>query len=537
MSVRVACAQLNQIIGDFEGNLGRIVASAQRAHEEGARILLTSELALSAYPPEDLLLRPGFYDSTQEALSALCRASERWPDLRLVVGHPWQDQGVRFNAASLIHSGRHVALYYKHELPNYGVFDERRYFESGHEPLVFAVDGVRFGVAICEDFWFDRVPAAARSAGAQILLGLNASPFHGDKHARRLDVLRRTVCAQGMAVIVTNQVGAHDELIFDGLSCALNADGSVAAQAPAFESVNWNVDVGPDVRLFGACVAVPEVRAQLYGALVLGVRDYLDKNRFPGAIIGLSGGIDSALTLAIAVDALGADRVRAVMLPSRFTAPISLEDASDMAQRLGVRYDVMPIEPCFEAFLATLAAQWTAPDWDTTEENLQARIRGTLLMALSNKTGWLVLTTGNKSETAVGYSTLYGDLAGGLAVIKDVLKTQVYALAAWRNQSRPVIPERIMTRPPSAKLRPNQTDQDTLPPYEQLDAIVQRYMEDNQSVAEIVADGYAPEAGLKVVRLIRLSEYKRRQSPLGLRVTERAFGRDWRYPITARFQD
>lgn len=533
----MASAQLNQIIGDFEGNRSRIAQAAERAVAADARVLITPELSLTGYPPEDLLLRGSFYAKTLDALAKLVEQSTRWPDLRLIVGHPVERENGRFNAASVLHAGRIVAEYHKRELPNYGVFDEQRYFDPGSEPVVFDIDGIRFGVVICEDFWLPDAPRAAAEAGAQVLLAPNASPYHLDKQHRRIDVVRDNVCAQGMSAVLSSMVGGQDELVFDGMSFALNADGTLAAQAAAFGEDLLLVDVGPDARLSGRIEAAAPLEEQVYRALVLGVRDYIGKNGFPGAIIGLSGGIDSALTLAIAVDALGADKVRAVMMASPYTAEISWVDARDMAARLGVRYDEIPIQRCFDAFLGTLEGEFAGRAPDTTEENLQARIRGTILMALSNKFGSIVLTTGNKSEMAVGYSTLYGDLAGGFAVIKDIPKTMVYRLCAHRNAIAEVIPERIITRPPSAELRPDQTDQQSLPPYDQLDGIVQLYMEENRSVEEIVAAGYPREAVDKVVRLMRISEYKRRQAPIGIRVTQRAFGRDWRYPITSRYSD
>lgn len=537
MPTRVAIAQLNQIIGDFDGNTRRIAEAARRACEGGAHVLVTPELSLTGYPPEDLLLREAFYDRTRAALTSLLEQSRQWPGLHVVVGHPVSHQGRRFNAASVIIEGRIAGEYHKRELPNYGVFDERRYFESGTEPLVFEAAGVRFGVVICEDFWYPHAPRAAREAGAQVLLAPNASPYHLDKQHLRLDVLRDNVCAQGLGVILSSLVGGQDELVFDGMSFALNADGSLAAQARDFDEDFLVVDIDTDGRLSGRIEATRSLEAQVYSALVLGVRDYLGKNGFPGAIIGLSGGVDSALTLAIAVDALGADKVRAVMMPSPYTAEISWVDARDMAARLKVRYDEIPIAPCFDAFLNTLSSEFAGRAPDTTEENLQARIRGTLLMALSNKFGSIVLTTGNKSEMAVGYSTLYGDLAGGFAVIKDIAKTLVYRLCHYRNTVSDIIPERIITRAPSAELRPDQTDQDSLPPYDELDGIVSLYMEQDCRIDDIVAAGYRREAVDKVVRLMRISEYKRRQSPVGIRVTHRAFGRDWRYPITSKFRD
>ncbi len=537
MPIRIASAQLNQVVGDFEGNRGRIAAAAQRAHEAGAQVLVTPELSLTGYPPEDLLLRGSFYDRTRAALAALVEQSRQWPALRLVVGHPSEEGGRRHNAASVVRAGRVLGEYRKRELPNYGVFDEQRYFEPGDAPLVVDVDGVPVGVVICEDFWFPNAPAAAKAAGARVLVAPNASPYHLDKQGERMDTVRRNVCAQGLSIVMSSLVGGQDELVFDGMGFALNADGALAAQAPAFVEDLLLVDVADDGTLSGPVAPAASLEAQVYSALVLGVRDYLGKNGFPGAIIGLSGGVDSALTLAIAVDALGADKVRAVMMPSRYTADISWIDARDMAARLGVRYDEIPIATCFEAFLSTLAGEFEGTNPDTTEENLQARIRGTILMALSNKFGSIVLTTGNKSEMAVGYSTLYGDLAGGFAVIKDIAKTLVYRLCAYRNGLSTVIPERIITRAPSAELRPDQKDQDSLPPYDQLDGIVQMYMEEDRRVDDIVAAGYPRDAVEKVVRLMRTSEYKRRQAPVGIRVTPRAFGRDWRYPITSKFRD
>ena len=408
-------------------------------------------------------------------------------------------------------------------------------------PLVFEAQGVKFGVVICEDFWFERAPRNAFEAGAQMLLVLNASPYHMGKQSLRVDAARDNVCALGLPVIAANLVGGQDELVFDGLSFALDSRGTLVAQAAFCEAALMVLDVGSAGRVVnllpGAIAPALCEEEQVYRALVLGVRDYLGKNGFPSAVIGLSGGIDSALTLAIAVDALGADRVRAVMMPSPYTADISWIDSRDMVARLGVRYDEFRIDHCFNAFRDTLSDEFRGRAEDTTEENLQARIRGTLLMALSNKYGSIVLTTGNKSEMAVGYCTLYGDMAGGFAVIKDIAKTLVYRLSNWRNSVKPIIPERIITRAPSAELRPDQTDQDSLPPYDMLDSIMQMYMEQNRGIEDIVATGHPRDAVEKVVRLIRISEYKRRQAPVGIRVTHRAFGRDWRMPITSRFRD
>jgi NAD+ synthase (glutamine-hydrolysing) len=536
-NVKVAVAQINCSVGDLEGNSRKIVDAAERAVALGADLLVTPELSLTGYPPEDLLLRRAFYAASDAALLKLAAQLLRFPELAVVVGHPLAREGQRFNAASVLQGGMVVGTYFKHDLPNYDVFDEQRYFTPDNRPFVFEVKGTAFGVNICEDSWFHYAPECAMAAGAQALLVLNASPFHLGKQAQRLETMRTNVSHFGLPLVYANLVGGQDELVFDGASFVLAADGTVVASAPHFEECVLVTEFIDGVPQPGRISPDPPLEALAYNALVLGVRDYVGKNGFPGALIGLSGGVDSALTLAIAVDALGADKVRAVMMPSQFTSSMSLEDADELARELGVRHDVLPIKPAFDAFLATLAAEFRGLTWDTTEENLQARIRGTLLMALSNKYGSIVLTTGNKSETAVGYSTLYGDLAGGFAVIKDILKTLVYRLCRYRNGIAPVIPERILTRAPSAELKAGQTDQDSLPPYDILDDVITRYMEEGQAIADIVAAGFDEAVVRKVVRMIRTSEYKRRQSPVGIRVTHRSFGRDWRYPITNRFRE
>lgn len=540
--IQIAIAQLNCVVGDLAGNADLIFRHAALAADQGADVVLTPELSLVGYPPEDLLLRPALYVKCAEALAALCDRLAVLRDLYVVVGHPLEEDGRRYNVASVLRNGEILCSYRKQELPNYDVFDEQRYFRPGHQPCVFEVRGVRCGINICEDTWFRDAPDAARAAGAEVLLVLNASPFHQSKQHQRQAVMRANVCSAGLSLVYCNLVGGQDELVFDGGSFVLDAAGALQAQMARFVT-------GLQVFAFEGgqplpATLVPEAgdEAQIYQALVLGVRDYLGKNGFPGAIIGLSGGVDSALTLAIAVDALGAGQVRTVMMPSPYTAEISWVDARDMARRLDVQYDEIDIAPMFASFRGALAPHFAGMAEDATEENIQARIRGTLLMALSNKTGRIVLTTGNKSEFATGYCTLYGDMAGGFAVIKDLAKTLVYRLCAWRNSSgdyalRDVIPERILTRAPSAELRPDQTDQDSLPPYEILDAIMQAYMEDGQPLTEILAAGY-PEADVRrIVRLIQVNEYKRRQAPPGIRVTHRAFGRDWRYPITNRFRE
>ncbi len=541
--VRVAVAQINCTVGDLEGNARRIVDMAAQAAAAGADVLLTPELSLTGYPPEDLLLRRSFYAASDRALRDLAARLLQFPELRVIVGHPLAREGRRFNAASVLHAGTVAGTYCKHDLPNYDVFDERRYFTPDNRPLVVEVRGTRFGINICEDTWFSYAPECAASAGAQALLVLNGSPYHLGKQPQRFDTMRSNVSRFGLPLVYANLVGGQDELVFDGASFVLDAQGAVMQMAPQFAEALMVTDFVDGAPRPGTVDDQGSVERQVYAALKLGVHDYLGKNGFPGALLGLSGGIDSALTLAVAVDALGADKVRALMMPSQFTADISWLDSREMVRTLGVRYDERPIKPVFDAFLGALATEFRGLPWDTTEENIQARIRGTLLMALSNKTGSIVLTTGNKSEMAVGYCTLYGDMAGGFAVIKDIRKTLVYRLARYRNAlgvsqgSGPVIPERIITRAPSAELRPNQTDQDSLPEYEVLDAIIERYMEQGESVAEIVAAGYDEAAVHKVLRLIRLNEYKRRQAPVGIRVTHRGFGRDWRYPITNRFRE
>lgn len=538
MTVKVAIAQMNSTVGDLAGNRAKIFDLSRRAFEAGADIVLTPELSLVGYPPEDLLLRNAFYAKTQEAFAGLAADLAQFTDLHVVVGLPLQDEkGVRHNAASVLVNGEVLGTYRKHDLPNTTVFDEKRYFTSADQAFVFGVKGVRFGINICEDTWFEHAPMRARAAGAQVLLVPNGSPYHMNKQHLRYETMRRNVSAQGMALVYANLVGGQDELIFDGDSFVMDAAGTICAQLRHFEEDLQLVEFDGATPVPQALAAPLTTEAQVYQALVLGVRDYIVKNGFPGVLIGMSGGVDSALTLAIAVDALGADKVRAVMMPSQFTADISWIDSRDMVKRLNVRYDEIPIKQTFDAFRATLATEFAGLAEDATEENIQARIRGTLLMALSNKHGSIVLTTGNKSEMAVGYCTLYGDMAGGFAVIKDIAKTLVYRLCAYRNSVSDVIPERILTRGPSAELRADQLDQDSLPPYDVLDGIMQLYMEENRPIAEIIEAGYPPADVARVTRLIKINEYKRRQSPVGIRVTHRGFGRDWRYPITSKFYE
>jgi len=536
--LRVAVAQFNATVGDLTGNVDRIVHCAAEARSRGARILLTPELALCGYPPEDLLLRPDFYRACHRALDDL---ASRIEGIALVVGHPEECAGRRYNAATVIENRRKMVVYRKMRLPNYEVFDEKRYFEAGSEPCVVTLGGVRCGINICADIWEAGAAEAARAAGAELLLVLNASPCHLEKHQQRMQVLGERVVATGIPAIYANLVGGQDELVFDGASFALDAKGNCRMRLPQFEEALGIVDFDAGHLRSDDMAEELSLEAEAYNALVLGVRDYIGKSGFKGAIIGLSGGIDSALTLCVAVDALGADKVRAVMMPSPYTAQMSLDDSRAMIETLGVRYDEIPIAPAMDVYGRMLDPLFYGLPADTTEENIQARIRGNILMALSNKTGALVLTTGNKSEMAVGYCTLYGDMAGGFAVIKDVYKTLVYRLARYRNtlcgNGVPVIPENIIVRPPSAELKPDQTDQDSLPPYEILDAIVRAYMEEDRSPREIIAAGLPEEAVRRVVRLLRVAEYKRRQAPVGIRITPRGFGKDWRYPITNRYQD
>ena len=530
--MKIAIAQLNYVVGDLDGNKAKILSAAQAARDSGASLLVTTELALSGYPPEDLLLRNDFFEACEQCFSALCRQIS---GITAVVGYPHRAGGKRYNAAAVVREGRVIATYLKRNLPNDTVFDEERYFDSGDRPCVFEHEGVRFGINICEDVWAEPAAKEAREAGAQTLLVLNASPFHINKQQTRYEVVRDRVRGTGMPVIYANQVGGQDELVFDGASFAVDDRGDLMRQLPAFEEALGLIDLHGHVPVRGEVAPARSIEADIYEALKLGVRDYVGKNGFRGALLGLSGGIDSALTLAVAVDALGAEQVHAVMMPSPYTATMSTEDAGAQAKTMGARYSEIAIRPLFEAFKTALSEEFRGLKEDVTEENLQARIRGTLLMAMSNKTGAIVLTTGNKSEMGTGYATLYGDMAGGFAVLKDLRKTLVYRVSEYRNRLSPVIPQRVIDRPPSAELRPDQKDQDSLPPYDVLDAIMEAYVEQYASPAEIVAKGYAEADVRKVVRLLRLSEYKRRQAPVGIRLTSRGFGKDWRYPITNRF--
>ncbi|TBW50986.1 NAD+ synthase [Marinobacter halodurans] len=529
----VTMAQVDCLVGDIPGNAEKILASARRAVEEqGADIVVFPELALTGYPPEDLLLRPSLDGRVEEALARL--AAEKLP-AALVVGTPVRRDGLLYNAAVVIDQGERGATYFKQQLPNYQVFDEKRYFAAGTEPCVTLIRGVPVGLTVCEDVWMDGPVEKAAVAGAKVILNLNASPYDMDKQARRKALLERRARENGVSVVYVNMVGGQDELVFDGGSMVVDHSGELAVEVPQFAEGLYPVEFIVEHHCQPvAQVPIPEpsLEQNVYNALVWGVRDYVNKNGFASVVLGLSGGIDSAVTLAVAVDALGADRVRAVMMPFRYTSGISLEDAEAEATALGVQYDVFSIEPMYDAFMAALAEPFEGTKPDTTEENLQARLRGVLLMSLSNKFRSLVLTTGNKSEMAVGYSTLYGDMAGGFDVLKDVPKTLVYRIANYRNTLGAVIPERVITRPPSAELAPDQKDEDSLPGYDILDQILHQYIERDMSAEAIIAQGFERADVERVVRLVDINEYKRRQAPIGVRITERGFGKDRRYPIT-----
>lgn len=532
--MRIAIAQLNPAVGDISGNTAKIVAAVEQARQAGASLIITPELALCGYPPADLLLREAFYKSCSNALTVLTQSVG---DITLIVGHPDFRQDKLYNAASVIRNGSIQCTYHKRILNKSPFFNESYYFDSGIQPCIFELEGIRFGLQICADFWSN---APIDSIACDVLLVLSASAYHIDKQVSRYQITHRFIQQCGIAVIHANLTGGQDELVFDGASFVMNSQGELTHQCEEFTENIAIVELQNRQPLPSKLPPVPNPMASIYRALCLGVKDYVQKNGFPGVLLGLSGGVDSALVLAIAVDALGADKVTTVMMPTQYTAAISLEDAEEMAAILGVKHYQSNIESLFEQFLATaiqdfkLARDPASPG--TMPENLQARIRGTLLMALSNQTGALLLTTGNKSEVAVGYCTLYGDMAGGFAVLKDVSKTLVYRLCEYRNQISSVIPQRIIDRPPSAELRPNQTDQDSLPPYDILDAIIEAYVEKNCSPAEIVAMHYSATDVAKVIRLIHMNEYKRRQSAPGIRITHCDFGTAWHYPVTSNYK-
>jgi NAD+ synthase (glutamine-hydrolysing) len=537
--LRIALVQSGFPVGDVRGNAQRIIELAADARERlAADCVVFPELALTGYPPEDLLLRPGFMREVELGLQRIYAGIR---DIDAIIGTPLTVEGRLYNAAVMIRGGEPIAIYRKQHLPNYSVFDEKRYFDPGAQPCVVDIRGWRVGLTVCEDMWQPGPIEQAAAAGADFIVNINASPWHRGKLEEREDVLRRRIASARVPVIYANTVAGQDELVFDGQSFVMDAHGMVTQRAPAWEEalVLAELEAGSGGQLRPVPAAVTPVLAEeesIYRALVLGVQQYVDRNGFEGVVVGLSGGLDSALTLAIAVDALGAQRVEALMLPSRFTADISREDAAAEAQALKVFYREIPIEPAFTAFLDLLREEFVGLPPDVTEENIQARCRGVILMAVANKKRRMVLTTGNKSEMAVGYATLYGDMAGGFAPIKDVPKTMVYRLARYRNGLGQVIPQRVLERPPSAELAPGQLDQDTLPPYPVLDAILEMYVERDMAPADIVAAGYDPEVVHRTVTMIDRNEYKRRQAPPGVRISRRAFGRDRRYPITSGFR-
>lgn len=545
--MKIALAQLDMHVGQVDANLARIRAARAQAAAMGADLVVTPEFSIGGYPPEDLVRKPAFVDACEAAIDALARdTADGGPGL--IVGGPWRDGGNLFNAAYVLEGGRILARRAKHELPNYGVFDEKRVFDAGPSPGPVAFRGVRIGLMVCEDFWLPAVSETLAESGAEMLLSINGSPFEDGKAGRRVSLGVSRIVETGLPFVFVGQVGGQDELVFDGASFVLNADRTLAVQMPSFEEAvtltEWSRDGD---HLVCAPQILPPEPARLdliYRCMMLGLRDYVDKNRFPGVLLGLSGGIDSALSAAVAADALGPARVHAVMLPSPYTSQHSLDDAAECARLLDIRCDTIPISPAMDAVGHALAPVFAGHQADITEENIQSRLRGLALMAMSNKFGAMVLTTGNKSEMSVGYATLYGDMCGGYSVLKDVYKTTVFDLCRWRNANTPpgargpagaVMPERVITKPPSAELKPDQTDQDTLPPYEVLDAILAGLVEGEQSVDALVEAGFDRATVLRVWRMLDRAEYKRRQAPPGVKITPRAFGRDRRYPITNGF--
>jgi NAD+ synthase len=546
-SLTIALAQLNPLMGDIAGNLSR--ARKARAEARGADLILFPELFIVGYPPEDLVLKPALQDEARAAVEALAQdTADGGP--AMLIGAPWVEGGKLYNACLLLDGGRIAGKSFKHELPNYGVFDELRVFTAGPLPKPLPFRGVYLGVPICEDIWKSAVVSHLASEGAEIILVPNGSPFEAGKEDLRYELAQARVMEGRASLVYLNQVGGQDELVFDGASFVMNADKSVPVDMPSWEEkivlTHWKKKYGVWLCEAGECAGTEERSSSVYHAMMLGLRDYVNKNRFPGVVLGMSGGIDSALSAAVAADALGPARVRCVMMPSRYTSKDSLEDAEACAKALGVSYETIFVEDAVKAFSDTLAPVFAGRKPDTTEENLQSRIRGVILMAISNKFGPMVLTTGNKSEMSVGYATLYGDMCGGYNVLKDIYKTEVFRLAAWRNQHLPgaalglkgcVIPERIITKPPTAELRAGQTDQDSLPPYDILDGILECLVEHEMSFEETVKRGYDPATVKRVEQLLYISEYKRRQAPPGVKIGSRNFGRDRRYPITNAFRD
>ena len=535
--VTVALAQLDLVVGDVSGNTAQIVKYSERARDDlRADLVVFPELSLSGYPPEDLLLHSGLRRRVDEALKTILTQVR---GIAVLFGYPEYVGDDIWNACAVYSEGNQLAAYRKHLLPNYSVFDEERYFKAGKEAGVFSLNGIRIGLSICEDMWRSSPAAAARAAGAEVLIAINGSPYEFESQTKREEVVRARVAETGIPAIYLNMVGGQDELVFDGGSFVMDADGDLCFRASPFKeglhAVTLIAKPSGVIPTKGVIAGSPGVEESVYNALVCGTRDYVQKNGFPGVILGLSGGVDSALTLAIACDALGAERVRAIMMPFRYTSTMSQEDAAAQAALLGVSYDVLPIAPIYESIVGQLGDVFVGLENDVTEENIQARCRGILLMAISNKTGWMLLTTGNKSETAVGYATLYGDMAGGFAPLKDCSKSMVYRLAKNRNSESEVIPERVVTREPSAELRSNQKDSDSLPAYDILDPILEAFIEEDLSVEEIAARGFERDVVIRILELVKRSEYKRRQAPPGIRISTRAFGRDWRYPITSKY--
>ncbi len=539
MSLKLSIAQINPTVGSFKRNTQLILECIKQAQSEKSDAILFPELVLTGYPPEDLLFRPAFLKKVEEAIQEIAQAAK---DITVIVGAPLMRDGALLNTACVLRDGEVIAEYAKQHLPNYRVFDEKRYFEAGDQSVVIDINGHKIGLLICEDIWMDAPAKQAKEAGATTLFVLNASPFRCEKTKERLAMLKQRASDNKVSVVYANLVGAQDELVFDGDSQVFDPAGQLVFQAPSFESGVFTVDV-PFEKIDKPLLPTETNKEQrIYNALVLGVKDYVKKNGFPGVMLGLSGGIDSALTMAIAVDALGAENVEAVMMPFKYTADISKHDAAEQAKTQGVKYREIPIETIFDAFMSALESEFEGMQRDVTEENIQARSRGVLLMAMSNKLGKMLLATGNKSEMAVGYATLYGDMAGGFAPLKDVFKTSVYALSRYRNQlsheqgGGDIIPDRVITRPPSAELAPDQVDEDSLPPYDILDAVLRMFIEEFQSVDDIVAQGYDAETVERVANMVLLNEYKRRQSAPGIRITKRAFGKDRRYPITSHYR-
>ncbi|MBO4789747.1 MAG: NAD+ synthase [Oxalobacter sp.] len=538
MPVKVAIAQINSTVGDFDTNNQAILDAAKKAADMGADILITPELSLTGNSPMDLLFQDNFHEAVENALTHLKKSLKKYKGLHVLVGHPKQDEdGIGYNACTVFYEGKTLGTYCKQAQPNNGVSDQTYYFASGGmTPLVFTVKGTCFGVIMGDDIALGSPASAAQKEGADVILCVDSTPFSIDAIRHHEKNVADTIVPLGMATLYTNTVGGQDEFVFTGNAFAMDNQGTIRARLKHAEE-DFSIVTCDKGKLLDARIELPlTLEAATYFALVLGVKDYVRKNGFPGAVLGLSGGVDSALVLAIAYDALGADNVRVVMMPSQYTSDMSNSDAQQMAQTLGIRYDILPITPCFDAFKQTLEGVFTGLPEDVTEENLQARTRGTLLMAISNKTGYLVLTTGNKSETAVGYCTLYGDMAGGFAVIRDIYKTLVYRLCRFRNGLSDIIPERILTRAPSAELKPGQRDQDSLPPYEILDFILHEFMEERMTPEAIVAKGFPAEEVDRVITMIRRSEYKRIQAPVGMTLTSRGFGSEWHYPVTSKFR-